>query len=163
MTHHIQRDGTNVAPARLTGISNDMVADAPSFEDLRGEVRRRLDGRHLRRGPDDELRRIAERAERHDVVLCSDEIHCGLVLDPAKRHVPIAALDPRDQPALIDHVISHAATVGVEALTRFYLLHIMVLPIVLVLSSAARMPLVVTYDDVLVFAGCGAVMPFQSR
>ncbi|WP_172201161.1 MalY/PatB family protein [Niveibacterium sp. COAC-50] len=42
----------------------------------------------------DELRRIAELAERHDVVLCSDEIHCGLVLDPAKRHVPIAALDP---------------------------------------------------------------------
>lgn len=29
----------------FTGISNEMVADAPSFEDLRAEVRRRLDGR----------------------------------------------------------------------------------------------------------------------
>ena len=29
----------------FTGISNDMVADAPSFGDLRAEVRRRLDGR----------------------------------------------------------------------------------------------------------------------
>ena len=29
----------------FTGISNEMVADAPSFDDLRAEVRRRLDGR----------------------------------------------------------------------------------------------------------------------
>jgi DNA polymerase-3 subunit epsilon len=29
----------------FTGISNDMVADAPTFHDLRAEVRRRLDGR----------------------------------------------------------------------------------------------------------------------
>ena len=29
----------------FTGISNEMVADAPPFEDLRAEVRRRLDGR----------------------------------------------------------------------------------------------------------------------
>jgi cysteine-S-conjugate beta-lyase len=41
----------------------------------------------------DELTRIAELAERHDLVICSDEIHCGLVLDPAKPHIPIAALD----------------------------------------------------------------------
>jgi cystathionine beta-lyase len=40
-----------------------------------------------------ELTRIAELAERHDLVICSDEIHCGLVLDPAKPHLPIAALD----------------------------------------------------------------------
>jgi DNA polymerase-3 subunit epsilon len=31
--------------AEFTGISNEMVADAPRFEDLRGEVRQRLDGR----------------------------------------------------------------------------------------------------------------------
>jgi cystathionine beta-lyase len=36
----------------------------------------------------DELTRIAELAERHDLVICSDEIHCGLVLDPATRTSP---------------------------------------------------------------------------
>jgi cystathionine beta-lyase len=41
----------------------------------------------------DELRWIAGLAERHDFVICSDEIHCGLVLDPDTPHVPIAALD----------------------------------------------------------------------
>ncbi|MBS0372086.1 MAG: PatB family C-S lyase [Proteobacteria bacterium] len=41
----------------------------------------------------DELGRIAALAERHDLVICSDEIHCGLVLDPAKPHIPIASLD----------------------------------------------------------------------
>ena len=41
----------------------------------------------------DELGRIAALAERHDLVICSDEIHCGLVLDPATPHIPIAALD----------------------------------------------------------------------
>ncbi|MCX9158069.1 PatB family C-S lyase [Niveibacterium sp. 24ML] len=42
----------------------------------------------------DELARIADLVVRHDVLVCSDEIHCGLVLDPAKRHVPLAALNP---------------------------------------------------------------------
>ncbi|WP_374482780.1 MalY/PatB family protein [Zoogloea sp.] len=41
----------------------------------------------------DELGRIAVLAERHDLMICSDEIHCGLVLDPAKPHIPIASLD----------------------------------------------------------------------
>lgn len=41
----------------------------------------------------EELRWIADLAERHDLVICSDEIHCGLVLDPNCRHVPIGALD----------------------------------------------------------------------
>ncbi len=40
-----------------------------------------------------ELRALAAFAEQHDIVICSDEIHCGLVIDPASRHVPIAALD----------------------------------------------------------------------
>ncbi len=39
-----------------------------------------------------ELRLIAEACARHDLVLCSDEIHSGLVLDRDKRHVPIASL-----------------------------------------------------------------------
>ena len=38
-----------------------------------------------------ELTALAERAERHDLLVCSDEIHCGLVLDGT--HRPIAALD----------------------------------------------------------------------
>ncbi|KAA3653418.1 MAG: putative C-S lyase [Proteobacteria bacterium] len=39
----------------------------------------------------EELTALAERAERHDLIICSDDIHCGLVLDGT--HTPIAALD----------------------------------------------------------------------
>jgi len=39
-----------------------------------------------------ELRAVAELAERRDLVVCSDEIHCGLVLDPGRRHRPFASL-----------------------------------------------------------------------
>lgn len=42
----------------------------------------------------EELVRVAEATERHGVVLCSDEIHCDLVLDAGKEHVPIASLAP---------------------------------------------------------------------
>ncbi len=42
---------------------------------------------------EDELRRLAEFAARHDLLVCSDEIHCGLVLDEARPHRPLAALD----------------------------------------------------------------------
>lgn len=41
----------------------------------------------------DELEWIAELALRHDQILCSDEIHCGLVFDDAPPHIPIAALN----------------------------------------------------------------------
>ncbi|NTV10626.1 MAG: putative C-S lyase [Zoogloea sp.] len=41
----------------------------------------------------EELGRIAKLAEQHDLVICSDEIHCGLVLDESKPHIPLAALD----------------------------------------------------------------------
>lgn len=41
-----------------------------------------------------ELTALAERCLRHDLVLCSDEIHCGLILDPDARHIPIATLSP---------------------------------------------------------------------
>ena len=43
---------------------------------------------------EEELRWIAALAIERDLVICSDEIHCGLVLDPDKRHIPIAALGP---------------------------------------------------------------------
>jgi len=40
-----------------------------------------------------ELERLAELCVSRGIVICADEIHCGLVLDPAKHHVPIATLD----------------------------------------------------------------------
>ena len=47
-------------------------------------------GRVYRR---EELERIAEICIRHDLVVCSDEIHCELILDPID-HVPLATLSP---------------------------------------------------------------------
>ncbi len=42
----------------------------------------------------EELAWLAGVAERHDLVIGSDEIHAGLVLDEEKRHVPMATLSP---------------------------------------------------------------------
>lgn len=47
-------------------------------------------GRVYERG---ELARLAEISLRHDLVICSDEIHCDLVFT-GHRHVPIASLAP---------------------------------------------------------------------
>jgi cystathionine beta-lyase len=41
------------------------------------------------------LRRLADIAERQELIICSDEIHCDLILDPDKRHIPIASLNPQ--------------------------------------------------------------------
>jgi putative C-S lyase len=41
-----------------------------------------------------ELERLANLAERNDLVICSDEIHADLLLDAGKPHVPIASLAP---------------------------------------------------------------------
>lgn len=40
----------------------------------------------------EELERIAEIAARHDLVVCSDEIHCDLLLEPGVQHIPFASL-----------------------------------------------------------------------
>ncbi|MBI5923653.1 MAG: putative C-S lyase [Betaproteobacteria bacterium] len=40
----------------------------------------------------EELQQIAAFAERHNLTVCSDEIHCGLILDPQLQHQPFAAL-----------------------------------------------------------------------
>ncbi len=40
----------------------------------------------------DELARLAEFCLRHDLLLCSDEIHCDLILDPALPHIPTGTL-----------------------------------------------------------------------
>jgi len=41
-----------------------------------------------------ELISLAGFAQRHDLTICSDDIHAGLVLDEALRHIPIATLTP---------------------------------------------------------------------
>ena len=43
---------------------------------------------------EDELWQVLALAEKHDLVVCSDEIHCDLVLDPERRHRPFATLGP---------------------------------------------------------------------
>jgi cysteine-S-conjugate beta-lyase len=42
----------------------------------------------------EELARLADFCERHNLILCSDEIHCDLILDPALPHVPTSVLSP---------------------------------------------------------------------
>jgi cysteine-S-conjugate beta-lyase len=42
----------------------------------------------------DELLELADYANRNDLIVCSDEIHCGLVLDPGRQHIPFASLSP---------------------------------------------------------------------
>ena len=42
----------------------------------------------------EEIETVAGICDRHDLVICSDEIHCDLILDPEKRHIPTAVIDP---------------------------------------------------------------------
>lgn len=41
----------------------------------------------------DELERMCEACLRADALVCSDEIHCGLVLEKGAEHIPAASLD----------------------------------------------------------------------
>jgi cystathionine beta-lyase len=41
----------------------------------------------------EELTALADMARRHDLIICSDEIHCDLILEPGRCHAPIATLD----------------------------------------------------------------------
>ncbi|MHA3026146.1 MULTISPECIES: MalY/PatB family protein [Chromohalobacter] len=41
-----------------------------------------------------ELQALGELAERHDLLVVSDELHCDLILDPARKHRPLASLSP---------------------------------------------------------------------
>ena len=43
---------------------------------------------------EDELRHLAAIVERQNLLICSDEIHCDLILDREKAHIPIASLNP---------------------------------------------------------------------
>ncbi len=40
-----------------------------------------------------ELERLADFCLRHDLLIASDEIHCDLILEPDRRHIPMASLD----------------------------------------------------------------------
>jgi len=42
----------------------------------------------------DELAQLAEFCLRHRLLLCADEIHCDLILDPSLAHIPAATLSP---------------------------------------------------------------------
>lgn len=42
----------------------------------------------------EELGRLAEFCLKHQLLLCSDEIHCDLILDPALKHIATATLSP---------------------------------------------------------------------
>jgi len=57
-----------------------------------------------------ELEAVAAFCLRHGLVLCSDEIHCNLILDPAARHLPVASLAPEIA----------AATISLYAVTKTY-------------------------------------------
>ncbi len=41
-----------------------------------------------------ELSELASICDKYDITICSDEIHCGLILDKDKIHIPTATLDP---------------------------------------------------------------------
>ncbi len=41
-----------------------------------------------------ELLEVARHCLRRNLVICSDEIHCDLILEPGLHHIPIASLDP---------------------------------------------------------------------
>lgn len=43
---------------------------------------------------EDELWQIAALAEKHDLIVCADEIHNGLILEPSRRHRLFASLAP---------------------------------------------------------------------
>ncbi len=41
----------------------------------------------------EELEKFADIAKRHDLIVCSDEIHADLILNPDVKHIPIASLN----------------------------------------------------------------------
>jgi cystathionine beta-lyase len=41
----------------------------------------------------EELEKLAEICVRHELTVCSDEIHCDLILEPGLKHIPLASLN----------------------------------------------------------------------
>ena len=44
---------------------------------------------------DEELERFSRWAEERELLVCSDEIHCDLLLEPRLKHLPLANLNPK--------------------------------------------------------------------
>ena len=40
----------------------------------------------------EELEKLASICQKHNLIICADEIHCDLILDGSKKHIPIASL-----------------------------------------------------------------------
>jgi cystathionine beta-lyase len=53
-----------------------------------------------------ELNRLAEICERHDLYVCSDEVHCDLILDERIPHVPFAKVLAERSPRLLARTIT---------------------------------------------------------
>ena len=60
-------------------------------------------GRLFRR---DELDQLAAFCEKHDLYVCSDEVHCDLILDGKTPHVPFARVMAERSPALLKRTIT---------------------------------------------------------
>lgn len=63
-----------------------------------------------------ELERIADIARRHDLIVCSDEIHCDLLLDEGKPHIPFATLSD-DSAARSVTLMAASKTFNIAGLT----------------------------------------------
>ncbi|HMW65121.1 PatB family C-S lyase [Accumulibacter sp.] len=54
----------------------------------------------------DELERLAAFCERHDLLVCSDEVHCDLILDGQTAHHPFARVMAERSPELLARTIT---------------------------------------------------------
>jgi len=54
----------------------------------------------------DELERLAAFCEKHDLFVCSDEVHCDLILDGQTPHIPFARAMAERSPALLARTIT---------------------------------------------------------
>jgi cysteine-S-conjugate beta-lyase len=53
-----------------------------------------------------ELDQLAEFCERHELYVCSDELHCDLALDEQALHIPFARVAQARSPALLERTIT---------------------------------------------------------
>jgi len=53
-----------------------------------------------------ELDRLAAVCEQHDLLVCSDEVHCDLILDESLQHVPFARIMAERSPRLLARTIT---------------------------------------------------------
>lgn len=63
-----------------------------------------------------ELTSLAAICQKYDIVICSDEIHCDLILDKQKSHIPTATLNP-DVAAYTITLMSPSKTFNIPGLS----------------------------------------------